>query len=176
VYGHAAQDLHLGRAYVYTLRHVFNLVGKTSPHAQAHAEPRAREHTRATKPFSRTESAEVRVAALEGRWEATVPTLATIADLRGIENRLVKWVLGAAFGLLFAVLGIFFSGYTSINARFDSITARFDSVNTRLDSTNSRIDSAVTELRAEIRETNARMDAKFDALMAELRSQRSDSR
>jgi len=142
------------------------------PHAQAHAEPRAREHTRTAKPFERTERIDARVSALEARWEATVPTLATIADLRGVENRLIRWVLGAAAGLLLALLGI----VSSTNARFDSV--------------NARIDSVAAELRAEIRETNARMearfermdakfermDAKFDALMAELRSQRSDSR
>jgi len=92
------------------------------------------------------------------------------ADLRGVENRLIIWILGAAFSLLFAVLGIFLSGYNTINERFDSV--------------NARIDSVAAELRAEIRETNARMearferlDSKFDALMSELRSQRNnDSR
>jgi len=135
------------------------------PHVQAHAEPNARERTRAAKPFERAESADARLAALEARWEVTVPTLATIADLRGVENRLIRWVLGAAAGLLLALLGI----VSNTNARFDSV--------------NARIDSVAAELRAEIRETNARMearfermDAKFDALMAELRSQRNDSR
>jgi len=144
--------------------------------AHAHAGPRSREHSRAAKELWQAQPIEARVSALEARWEETVPTLATSrdlselrAELQGSENRLIKWVLGAAFGLLFAILGIFFSGYTSVNARIDSVAA---------------------ELRAEIRETNARMearfermeskfermDAKFDALMAELRSQRNDAR
>jgi len=146
------------------------------PFAHAHAGASTRAHSRAAKEPWSAQPIEARVSALEARWEETTPTLATRVDisdirgeLRGVENRLIKWVLGAAFGLLFAMLGIFFSGYTSVNARIDSVAA---------------------ELRAEIRETNARMearfekvdakfermDAKFDALMAELRSQRNDAR
>jgi len=147
------------------------------PHVQAHAEPSARERTRAAKPFSRTESADVRVAALEGRWEATVPTLATIADLRGVENRLIVWILGAAGTLLLSLLGIFFAGYNSLNSRIDSAVAELRT-ETRSSIAELRTEtrSSIAELRAEMRETNARMDAKLDALMAELRSQRSDSR
>jgi len=145
----------------------------SAPLPHVHAEPKAREHTRSDKQAWRAQPVESRVAALEARWEETVPTLATRSDmraeLRGVENRLIIWILGAAFSLLFAVLGIFLSGYNTINERFDSV--------------NARIDSVAAELRAEIRETNARMDArferldsKFDALMSELRSQRNDSR
>jgi len=137
-----------------------------APFPQAHAEPRARERTRAAKPFERTESVEERVSALEARWEATVPTLATIADLRGVENRLIVWILGAAGTLLLSLLGIFFAGYNSLNARIDSAVAELR--------TETR--SSIAELRAEMREANARMDSRFDALMAELRSQRNDSR
>jgi len=161
------------------------------PHAAAAARPSAREHTRAAKPFERAESAEVRVAALEGRWEATVPTLATIADLRGVENRLIVWILGAAGTLLLSLLGIFFAGYNSLNTRIDSaVTELRAETRSSIAELKDETRSSIAELRAEIRETNARMearfermdakfekmDAKFDALMAELRSQRSDSR
>jgi len=144
------------------------------PHAAAAtARPSAREHTRTAKQAWQTEPVEARVSALEARWEATVPTLATIADLRGVENRLIVWILGAAGTLLLSLLGIFFAGYNSLNTRIDSAVAELR--------TETR--ASIAELRAEIRETNARMearfermDAKFDALMAELRSQRNDSR
>gem|GEM_PF-377800 len=161
------------------------------PHVQANSEPRAREHTRAAKPFERTERIDARVSALEARWEETVPTLATSVDisdirseLRGVENRLIVWILGAAGTLLLSLLGIFFAGYNSLNTRIDSAVAEL-----RTETRSSILElkdetrSSIAELRAELRETNARMearfermDAKFDALMAELRSQRSDSR
>jgi len=173
----------------------------SAPLPHAVAEPSAREHARAARQSWSAQPIESRVSALEARWEETVPTLATRSDmhgeLRAVENRLIIWILGAAFSLLFAVLGIFLAGYNTINERFDSVNARFDSVNERFDSVNARIDSVAAELRAEIRETNARMearfekmearfekmearferlDSKFDALMSELRSQRNDSR
>jgi len=181
----------------------------SAPFPHAAAQPSAREHARAAKQAWHAQPIESRVSALEARWEETVPTLATRSDvrgeLRGVENRLIIWILGAAFTLLFAVLGIFLSGYNSINERFDSVNTQIHSINARFDSVNARIDSAVTEirtetkasiadlrdeLRTEIRETNARMDArfermdarferldsKFDALMEELRSQRNDAR
>jgi len=152
------------------------------PHAQATAPPRTDKQAWRTFPM------ESRVLALEARWEETIPTLAKIADLRGVENRLIKWVLGAAFGLLFAILGIFFSGYTSLNARLDSAVSDLRAENrsaiadlkedTRAAIADLKEDTRVSiaELRTEIRETNSRMDAKFDALMAELRSQRNDVR
>jgi len=146
-----------------------------------HAEPSAREPQAERQAWRSAQSTESRVAALEARWEETVPTLATRSDmrseLRGVENRLIIWILGAAFSLLFAVLGIFLSGYNSINERFDSVNVQIHSVNTRIDSVNARIDSAVAELRAdskasitelrnELRETNARMEARFEKIDA----------
>jgi len=165
----------------------------------------------------RAQPIESRVSALEARWEETTPTLATskdLSDLRtelqssmgALENRLIKWILGAAFGLLFAVLGIFFSGYNALIGRIDSAVTEFRAENrgsitelrtenrasidelrveTRAAITNLKEDvrASIADLRAEIRETNARMearfermDAKFDALMIELRAQRSDRR
>jgi len=147
------------------------------PHTQAHAEPSAREPARAAKPFERTERIDARVSALEARWEETVPTLATIADLRGVENRLIVWILGAAGTLLLSLFGIFFAGYNSLNTRIDSaVTELRTETRSSIAELKDETRSSIAELRAELRETNARMDAKFDALMAELRSQRSDSR
>jgi len=144
---------------------------------------------------------EVRVSALEARWDETVPTLATIADLRGVENRLIKWVLGAAVGLLLALIGIM----STTNSRFDQLNSRIDLVAAELradtraaiadlkDETRTSIADlrdTTAELKAELRDTNARMEArfekidtrfekmdmKFDALLEELRSQRSTAR
>jgi len=79
---------------------------------------------------------EERLSVLEAHWETLSPDLATRsdvrADVRGAENRLIMWILGAAA----ALAGFFLSN-----------TARLD---TRID----------------------KLDAKFDAMMAELRSQR----
>jgi len=166
----------------------------SAPLPHAVAVPSAREHARAAKQARRTQPLEARVSALEARWEETVPTLVTSRDLSelrtelkgdigALESRLIKWVLGAAAGVLLALAGV----VSTTHSRFDSVNERIDSVNERIDSVNERIDSAVselrTELRAEIREINARMearferlDSKFDALMSELRSQRNDSR
>jgi len=121
----------------------------------------------------RTASIEERTAVLETRWEETVPTLATsrdISDLRGemrnLENRLIKWGVGAGIALLAVFAAVFIAN-----------TARMDALDAKLD---SRID----ELKSDVRETNARMDrldaridrldakldARFDAIMVELRS------
>jgi len=181
------------------------------PQVHAAAAPRsARQEAWKAQPI------EARISALEARWEETTPTLATrkdLSDLRtelvgsmgSLENRLIKWILGAAFGLLFAVLGIFFSGYISLIGRIDSAVSELRTENRAAVSelrTENR--AVITELKEELRATNARMDArfermetrleridakfermdekferidaKFDALMAELRAQRNDTR
>jgi len=142
----------------------------SAPLPHAVAEPNAREHARAARQSWSAQPIESRVSALEARWEETVPTLATRSDmhgeLRAVENRLIIWILGAAFSLLFAVLGIFLAGYNTINERFDSVNARFDSVNTR-------INSAVTELRTE---TKASIADLRDELRAEIRETRDETR
>jgi len=145
--------------------------------------PSPREHSRAAKELWQAQPIEARVSALEARWEETVPTLATSrdlselrAELQGSENRLIKWVLGAAFGLLFAILGIFFSGYTSVNARIDSVAAE---LRAEIRETNARMEARFERIESKFERIDAkfeRMDAKFDALMAELRSQRNDAR
>jgi len=126
---------------------------------------------------------EERVAVLEARWEETVPTLATskdISDLRGglrgemrelrgelkgemselrgemrnLENRLLRWGVGAVLALL-AVLA----------ATFAANTARIDSLAARMEQNTARLDARMDAL-------DAKLDARFDALMAELRASR----
>jgi len=137
----------------------------------------------------RAQPIEARVSALEARWEETTPTLATrkdLSDLRtelvgsmgSLENRLIRWILGAAFGLLFAVLGIFFSGYISLIGRIDSAVTEL-CVETRAlvgdlkEETGASISelrtenrAAITELKEELRATNARIDARFERMEA----------
>jgi len=120
-------------------------------------QPPAREQARGY----RNASIEERTAILETRWEETVPTLATskdISDLRGemrnLENRLIKWVIGAAIALVAVFVAL-------------------------LTANTQRIDAALAELKADSRSMNARIDrldekidTRFDALMVELREQR----
>jgi len=135
------------------------------PQILAQAARKAREQGRGVRSHRSTRDAPVeeRVAVLEARWEETVPTLATsrdISDLRGemgelrgelrgemrsLENRLLKWGVGAVLALL-AVLAATFS---ATNARIDSLAARQD----------ARMDAL-----------DAKLDARFDALMTELRA------
>jgi len=139
-----------------------------SPYIHAQATGNAREQGRsAARSHSgyRDAPVEERVAVLETRWEATIPTLATskdISDLRGemselrgemrsLENRLLRWGVGSVLALL-AVLAATFAANT---ARIDSLAARMEQNTARLD---ARIDAL-----------DAKLDARFDAIMAELR-------
>jgi len=111
---------------------------------------------------------EERVAVLETRWEETVPTLATskdISDLRGemselrgemrnLENRLLRWGVGAVLALLAVLVATF----TANTARVDSLAARMEQNTARLD---ARMDAL-----------DAKLDARFDAIMTELRASR----
>jgi len=127
-----------------------------SPHIYAQAVGSAREQGRRTRSHDGDSGAPVeeRVAVLEARWEETVPTLATskdISDLRGemrnLENRLLRWGVGAVLALLAVLVATF----TANTARIDSLAARQD----------ARMDVL-----------DAKLDARFDALMTELRAGR----
>jgi len=97
-----------------------------------------------------------------------MPTLATHSDIsdirsqiRGTENRLIMWGIGAVIALAATLVAM--------------ITAN----TARIDTQAGRMDAALAEIRADNRTTNARIDrldekidARFDALMAELRAQR----
>jgi len=107
----------------------------------------------------RDASIDERVAVLETRWEETVPTLATskdISDLRGemrsLENRLLRWGVGA----LLTLLAVFAAVFIANTARMDALDAKLDS---RFDTLTARQDKL-----------DAKIDSRFDALMAELRA------
>jgi len=159
-----------------------------APQILAQAARSAREQGRGVRSHGgyRDAPVEERVAVLEARWEETVPTLATskdISDLRGeltgemsglrgemknLENRLLRWGVGAVLALL-AVLAATFTAGT---ARIDQVNARLDEVNGRLD---ARIDRLEERIDARFEKMDARLeklDARFDALMAELRAMR----
>jgi len=109
----------------------------------------------------RAASIEERTAVLETRWEQTVPSLATKADLRDLENRQLKWGIGAGI----ALLGVF-------AAVFIANTARMDALDAKLDASVSRLDERMDRLDAKIDRLDAKLDARFDAIMVELREQR----
>jgi len=113
-----------------------------------HTKP-AREQVRA-----RSVSLEERTAVLETRWEETVPSLATKRDLEHLENRLLKWGIGAGI----ALLGVFAAVFIANTARMDALDAKLDA---RFDTLTARQDKL-----------DAKIDARFDALMAEIRALR----
>jgi len=127
----------------------------------------------------RTASVEERTAALEARWEETVPTLATSKDISALENRLMKWVIGAGL----ALLAVFAAVFIANTARMDALDAKIDAsvgkLDTRIDRLDAKIDSRFDALAArqdaldaKFDRLDAKMDARFDAIMAELREQR----
>jgi len=105
----------------------------TAPLPQVHSQAVRNVRSRGSY---RTASIEERTGVLEARWEETVPTLATKADISDLRSEIIKWVVGAGLALLAVTVALFTAN-----------TARID----RLD---------------------AKIDARFDAIMAELREQR----
>jgi len=87
-----------------------------------------------------TASIEERTAVLETRWEETAPTLVTKADLREGEVRLLKWGIGAGIALLAVVVALF----TANTARIDSLAVRIDRLDEKID---ARFDAIMVELR-----------------------------
>jgi len=133
------------------------------PQSPAHIARDMREQGRGVRANNsyRNTSIEERTAVLEARWEETVPTLASKADISALENRLIKWGVGAGIALLAVFAAVFIAN-----------TARMDALDAKLD-------SALAEIKADNRATNARidrldekLDARFDALMAEIRELR----
>jgi len=145
---------------------------ETVRHAHAHNTPRAA-------------SIEERTAVLETRWEETVPTLPTQADMRG----LVLWIVGAAFTLALGAGGLWVSSNARIDqvnarldtrmdsleakieSRIDKLDSRIDKLDSRIDKLDSRIDKLAAKLDA-LATQQAGLDARLDALMAELVRQR----
>jgi len=149
---------------------------------QAATLPRA-SHTRRTV---RHVPLEERVSVLETHAQS----IATVADVRAAENRLILWILSAAValaGFCFAIL----SGSegridkrmdaldTALNKRMDTLDTalnkRMDALDSRMDKFEARIDrleERMDRLDAKVDSRFDKLDAKFDALLAELRSQR----
>jgi len=111
-------------------------------------------HSPATRARPRAQprraSIEERTAALEARWEETVPTLATSKDISDLRSEMIKWVVGAGLALFAAFAAMFMAN----SARIDTLAARMDTLAARMDALDAKIDS------------------RFDALLAELRRQR----
>jgi len=106
-------------------------------------------------------SIEERTAVLETRWEQTVPTLATKADLRDLGNRQLKWSSGAGIALLGVFAAVFIANTARMNVLDAKIDARLDALTVRQGKLNERIDKL-----------DAKIDARFDALLAEIRALR----
>jgi len=122
---------------------------------------------------------EERVAVLETRWEATVPTLATskdISELRGemrsLENRLLRWGVGALLALLAVFAAVFIANTARMDALDAKLDSRFDTLTARQDKLDAKIDSRFDALTTRQDALDAKLDARFDALMAELRASR----
>jgi len=124
----------------------------------------------------RTASIEERTAALEARWEETVPTLATskdISDLRGemrnLENRLIKWGVGAGI----ALLAVFAAVFIANTARMDALDAKLETSIGKLDAKletsvgklDAKLEQSVSKLDARIDRLDEKIDSRFDALL-----------
>jgi len=108
---------------------------------------------------ARTAPLEERVAVLEAHRESLTPQLATKADVKGAENRMILWILGA--GLALAGLGL--AMFARLDSAMTSNLARLDSAMT---SNIARLDSAIAANTARIDKLDAKIDARFDALLA----------
>jgi len=136
-----------------------------SPVNGAHA---TREQERDARPSNshRYDSLEERTTALEVRLEVIIPTLATKTDVINLENRLLRWGIGAGI----ALLGVFAAVFIANTARMDALDAKLDAVAARQDARMDALDAKVDRLNARIDRLDEKIDARFDALMAEIRA------
>jgi len=110
-----------------------------------------------------------------------------ISDLRGemrnLENRLIRWVVGAVIALAAVFTGMLAANSARLDGAIAATSARLDAAiaatTTRLDSAIAANTERIDKLDAKIDALGARqdarmdrLDAKLDALMAELQSQR----
>jgi len=93
----------------------------------------------------RTASIEERTAALEARWEETVPTLATSKDISDLRSEMIKWVVGAGLALFAAFAAMFMANSARIDTLATRTDARFDALDAKID---SRFDALMAEIRA----------------------------
>jgi len=156
------------------------------PLSPVHGAHDAREQERGTRPrnSNRHASIEERTTALEIRWEVTIPTLATKTDIINLENRLLRWGIGAGIALLGVFAAVFIANTTrmdaldaKLDARFDALSARQDKLDAKIDAVAARqnvrmdaLDAKVDRLNGRIDRLDEKLDARFDALMAEIRA------
>jgi len=169
-------------------------------HIPAQAARNVREERRGGRTENRfpAVSLEERTAVLETRWEETIPSLATKTDLRDLENRQLKWGIGAGLALLGVFAAVFIAntarmdaldakldtsvgkldakleaGMSKLDAKIDALAARQDARMDALDAKINRLDAKIDTRFDALLSRQEKLDAKFDAMMAELRSQRS---
>jgi len=131
-------------------------------------------HASASQPASRVVPLEERVAVLEAHRESLTPALATKADVRGAENRMILWILGAALALAGLSLTLLSASEGRLDKRMDGLDKRMDGLDKRIDGLDKRmdgLDKRMDGLEARIDRLDAKIDSRFDALMAELRAQ-----
>jgi len=140
-------------------------------------------HTKA-RPRAATVPIEERISILEAHRESLTPALAMKADVRGAENRMILWILGAGLalaGFSFAVLtsteGRMDKRIDKLDARIDKLDARLDGVDARIDKLDAKVDTRFDalsarqdKLDAKVDALAARTDARFDALDAKIDS------
>jgi len=138
------------------------------PLTPVHGARDAREQEQGTRPSNshRHTSIEERTTALEIRWEAIIPTLATKADVINLENRLLRWGIGAAIGLAAVLTALFTHSATRMDNAIAELKAESQTMNARID----RLDSRMDRLDARMDRLDEKIDARFDALMAEIRA------
>jgi len=125
-----------------------------------------REQERGPHPRNGYRTIEERTTALEIRWEAIIPTLATKTDVINLENRLLRWGIGAAIGLAAVLTALFTHSATRMDNAIAELRAESQAMNTRID----RLDSRMDRLDARMDRLDEKIDARFDALMAEIRA------
>jgi len=135
----------------------------------------AREQEQGTRSSNshRYDSLEERTAALEVRLEVIIPTLATKTDLISLENRLLRWGIGAGIALLAVFAAVFIANTTrmdALDAKLDAVAARQDARMDALDAKVDRLNGRIDRLDARIDRLDEKIDARFDALMAEIRA------
>jgi len=152
------------------------------PLTPVHGARDAREQEQSTRSSNshRYDSLEERTAALEVRLEVIIPTLATKTDVINLENRLLRWGIGAGIALLAVFAAVFIANTTrmdalgaKLDARFDALSARqdkLDAVAARQDARMDALDAKVDRLNGRIDRLDEKIDARFDALIAEIRA------
>jgi len=170
-------------------------------HAPTQAARAAREQEQAPSArrtsHDRGTSLEVRTTVLEARWEETIPRLATKADIsdlrgemRGLENRLIKWVIGAALALVAVFTALFTYMGTQMSSALADQAARMEGAltaqatrmdnaladqaartDTAIGSLETRLDNSITSLETRIDNSITSLATRMDNAIAELKAE-----